>query len=93
MSKISANSFLANWHLTRILQLGLGLGLVGSHFFYHADNFTLAFGAILLLQAFLNVGCPLGACATPAARRDDKPSAGVAEQEVEYEEVVHEKVR
>lgn len=90
MSKISANSFLGNWHLTRFLQLGLGLGLVGSHFFYHPDNFTLAFGAILLVQAFLNVGCPLGACATPAGRRDFKPGADIAEQEVEYEEVYKE---
>lgn len=77
-----------NWHLTRILQLVFGGFLVGSYFFYHADNFTLAIGGFLLMQAVFNISCVTGACAVQNARRPAS-SAGKAEApQVEYEEIV-----
>ncbi len=75
-------NFWQNWRLTRWLQLGLGLMLVGSHFFYQPDLFTLAIGGGLLVLAAFNVSCVLGACATPM-QREKKAKA----PEVTYEEI------
>jgi len=54
-----------NWHLVRILQVALGLALIGSYLFYYRDGITLAFGLVLLVQAAFNVSCVTGACTLP----------------------------
>jgi hypothetical protein len=57
-----------NWHLVRLLQLSMGLLLIGSYLFYMHDGITLAFGLLLLLQAAFNISCAGGACTTPGYR-------------------------
>jgi hypothetical protein len=79
--------FTQNWHLVRILQLAMGLLLVGSYFFYQQDGITLAFGLILMVQAFFNIGCLAGACLAPRQHHSaDTPA--IEETEVEYDEIV-----
>jgi len=80
--------FTQNWHLVRILQLAMGVILLGSYFFYRPDGITLAFGIILLLQALFNVSCASGACMT-ATQRNNKTQPSEAEtDEVVIEEIV-----
>lgn len=76
-----------NWHLVRILQLVMGLVLVGSYVFYMQDGITLAFGLILLLQAAFNVSCVTGACSVPD-RQQSAADPENKELEVEYDEIV-----
>jgi|GEM_PF-4093963 len=75
-----------NWHTVRILQLAMGLILLGSYLFYMQDGITLAFGLILLIQAAFNISCITGACSVPQQRRQAKGQ--VKEEEVEYDEIV-----
>jgi hypothetical protein len=81
------NRLTQNWHLVRILQLAMGLLLVGSYFFYLQDGITLAFGLILMVQAFFNIGCLAGACLTPRQQRP-RDTSTMEETEVEYDEIV-----
>lgn len=74
----------SNWHLVRILQLVMGVLLLGSYLFYTADGITLAFGLILLVQAAFNISCVSGACAVPNRRYDQ---VSIPTDEVTYEEI------
>ena len=76
-----------NWHIVRILQLAMGLILVGSYVFYMQDGITLAFGLILLLQAAFNISCATGACRVPQQRHQTAKYVR-QEEEVEYDEIV-----
>jgi hypothetical protein len=59
-----------NWSLVRILRIVIGLGLLGSYFFYAQEIFALVVGGIFLAQGALNLGCPpffgQSSCSTPS---------------------------
>lgn len=64
--------YLAEWDLSRIIRLVLGVAL-GIGYLSTKESFYLIGGLIFTTQAILNIGCPGGACATPAPKENKKP--------------------
>ena len=68
----------------RILHVVFGIYFLGS-FFTSKDPLSGLLGMLLLVQAYFNAGCLLGACAPNQSIQ--QPAGDVAEEEVIYEEV------
>ena len=69
MEKIK-NYFRA-WDLGRIIRLVIGISL-GIGYFAAGEQIYLLGGIFFAAQAVFNMGCPGGACATPAKKDDRK---------------------
>jgi hypothetical protein len=78
-----------NWSLVRILRIVIGLGLLGSYFFYAKETFALIVGSIFLVQGAMNLGCPpffgQSTCANPAT--SSKTDVQQIDEEVIYEKL------
>jgi HKD family nuclease len=78
-----------NWSLVRILRIVIGLGLLGSYFFYAQEIFALIVGSIFLTQGVLNLGCPAffgqASCTTPSG--SSKTDLQKIDEEVIFERI------
>lgn len=68
----------------RILHVVFGMYFLGS-FLASKDPLSGLLGMVLLVQAYFNAGCILGACAPTQSIQ--QPAGDVAEEEVIYEEI------
>ncbi len=70
--RLSRATLTQNWHLMRIVRLGIGLYLVGLAA-YTRDWMPCLLGAFFLYQALADVGCcGSGACAVPQKKLAQK---------------------
>lgn len=63
--------WLKQWNGLRLLRLGIGIAAIVQGL-YSPTHFLWAIGAVLVIQAFMNIGCMGGACAVPQNKQQHK---------------------
>jgi hypothetical protein len=63
--------WLKQWNGLRLLRLGIGIAAVVQGF-HSPTPFLWVIGAVLVIQAVMNIGCMGGACAIPQNKQSIK---------------------
>ena len=61
-------AWLKQWNGMRLLRLGIGIAAIVQGF-YSPTPFLWVIGAVLVIQAVMNIGCMGGACAVPQSKQ------------------------
>ena len=78
---------LTNWHLTRIMRLGIGIMLLVMGI-QNKDWAMGLFSVFFLYQAVTDTGCCSSqGCSTPARREAKGTVNNVPDEDIEYEEI------
>ncbi len=63
-------TLLNNWHIMRIIRLGLGL-IIGFQAIESSDWLIGLLAGLVLVQAVTNTGCAGGSCSVPTQRKSE----------------------
>lgn len=64
-------AWLKQWNGMRLLRLGIGIAAIVQGF-YSPTPLLWVIGAVLVIQAVMNIGCMGGACAVPQSKQQKK---------------------